>query len=180
MKLLTCASIALAGLSLLSLASCKKDSSSKTESAAASSVAEPAVTASAVTAPDLSIFAAESADPPWKADIERLQAMAPQIKEATFSGQDGGVHMTCAQTCTITGRCVERDGKCVAVSAEACKQSYACGVLGRCSLQDDNCKAVTDSDCAGSEMCKKRGRCTARGGRCVVAESAASSSTPAK
>jgi len=72
----------------------------------------------------------------------------------------------CAGPCRARGRCVARDGQCVAVDESACLASEACREEGFCRLDGHFCGQSTDADCRASTACLERAWCTStpRGG----------------
>jgi hypothetical protein len=71
------------------------------------------------------------------------------------------------QACQTEGRCKGRDGRCVADSADTCKQAQICQHDGRCTPKEGKCQAVSKEDCAA--VCKEHGRCTPEEGKCIAA-----------
>lgn len=76
----------------------------------------------------------------------------------------------CCGECKI-GKCVARDGACVAESEEACAESAACEQLGWCALVDGECRPTEDAHCRNAASCSDKGRCGLVDGECAVVAS---------
>jgi hypothetical protein len=79
--------------------------------------------------------------------------------------------------CIGSGECVEKEGRCVAVSNDDCKQSQGCEYEGVCHVRKGVCEWFVGSGGSCDQPmgknaynpCKERGRCTAKDGFCVAA-----------
>lgn len=93
------------------------------------------------------------------AAVEAQNLGAPAELERLDAGTAGRLE-SCDEPCATRGACTLRDGRCVAASAEACRESQLCGDDGMCSLVDERCEPASDADCAASEACAARGECS--------------------
>ena len=81
------------------------------------------------------------------AAVERQNLGAPAELERLDAGTTARLE-SCDEPCATRGACTLRDGRCVATSAESCRESQLCGDDGMCSLVDERCEPASDADCA--------------------------------
>ena len=74
------------------------------------------------------------------------------------------------KACQKEGRCVARDGECIATSDADCqkKSDRVCVTFGQCTARDGKCIATSDADCQKSKWCEMYNKCTLRDGECVL------------
>ena len=116
------------------------------------------------------------------ADCQKSEGCSKEGKcganEGLCSSLDTIFHEACEKECRSDGLCVQKDGKCVALSKYHCYGSPseepdpngACAKTGRCTAKDGKCTAASDDDCKKSKGCEKLGQCVAKDGRCVPVE----------
>jgi len=97
--------------------------------------------------------------------------------EPSYTGDKIVADPGCEDGCKYWGKCVNKDGVCVAGNVEHCRQSQACTEGGQCSIKGYSfdsshsiffCTALTDADCKNALDCKQNGECKASDGKCVT------------
>ena len=76
------------------------------------------------------------------------------------------VRTNCDKLCAVMGKCVLKEGKCLAESDDMCQTAMGCQLMGACYARNGSCVPLSDADCEKSYGCESRGACILVDGRC--------------